>query len=85
MPSLQFTHVSWWLQVTFLWDNDVHFVLDQHAYLDFYSASWLKQKSTGRQTYLSTKTQYYTDSYHIGLLLLFNATCLAEKQHIPLL
>ena len=30
-------------------DNDVRFVLDQHAELDFYSASnSLKQQSTGR-------------------------------------
>ena len=29
-------------------DNDVHFVLDQHAELDFYNASSLKQKSTDR-------------------------------------
>jgi hypothetical protein len=29
-------------------DDDVHFVLDQHAELDFYSASSLKQQSTGR-------------------------------------
>ena len=32
-----------------LWDDeDVHFVLDQHAKLDFYSASLLKQLSTGK-------------------------------------
>jgi hypothetical protein len=31
------------------WDDDgVHFVLDHHAELDFYSASSLKQQSTGR-------------------------------------
>jgi hypothetical protein len=37
-------------QVNFHWDDDddVHFVLDQHAELDFYSASSLKQNSTGR-------------------------------------
>jgi hypothetical protein len=29
-------------------DDDVHFVLDQHAELDFYSASSLKQQSAGR-------------------------------------
>jgi hypothetical protein len=33
-----------------LWDdNDVCFVLDQHAYLDLYSASSLKQQSAGWQ------------------------------------
>jgi hypothetical protein len=29
-------------------DDDVHFVVDQHAELDFYSASSLKQQSAGR-------------------------------------
>ena len=30
----------------FLWDDDeLRFVLDQHAELDLYSASWLKQQS----------------------------------------
>jgi hypothetical protein len=29
-------------------DDDVHFVLDQHAEMDFYSASSLKQQSAGR-------------------------------------
>ena len=33
----------------FQWDDDeVRFVLDQHAELDFYSASSLKQPSMGR-------------------------------------
>ena len=33
----------------FQWDDDeVRFVLDQHAEIDFYSASSLKQQSTGR-------------------------------------
>jgi hypothetical protein len=36
------TRYIWWE------DNDVLFVLDQHAEFDFYSASSLKQKSTGR-------------------------------------
>jgi hypothetical protein len=36
-------------QVNFQWDdNEVHFVLDQYAELDFYSASSLKQQSAGR-------------------------------------
>ena len=41
--------ISLWEQVNFQWDDDnVHFVLDQHAWLDFYSASSLKQHSEGR-------------------------------------
>ena len=36
-------------QVNFQWDDDeVHFILDQHAELDFYSARPLKQQSAGR-------------------------------------
>jgi hypothetical protein len=40
---------SWWQQVTFWWDDDdVRFVLDQNAELDFCSARLLKQQSAGR-------------------------------------
>jgi hypothetical protein len=36
-------------QVTFQWDDDeVHFVLDQHTKLDFYSVSSLEQQSVDR-------------------------------------
>ena len=38
---------TWQEQVNIQWD-DVLFVLDQHANLDFYSASSLKQQSAGR-------------------------------------
>ena len=39
----------WWEQVNFQWDNDeVRFVLDQHAELDSYSATSLKQQSADR-------------------------------------
>jgi hypothetical protein len=35
--------------INFKWDEDeVRFVLDQHAELDFYSVSSLKQQSAGR-------------------------------------
>jgi hypothetical protein len=40
--------ISWREQINFQWDDDeVRFVLDQHAELDFYSASSLKQLSAG--------------------------------------
>ena len=40
---------SWREQVNFQRDDkEVRFVLDQHAELDFYSASSLKQQSAGR-------------------------------------
>jgi hypothetical protein len=40
--------ISWREQVNFQWDDDeVRFVLGQHAELDFYSASTLEQQSAG--------------------------------------
>jgi hypothetical protein len=46
---LVFSAISWREQVKFQWDNDeVHFVLDQHPQLDYYSASSLKQQSADR-------------------------------------
>ena len=49
-------------QVIFQWDDDeVRFVLDQHAELDFYSASSLKTKSAGR---------HVTPLRHIILILI---------------
>ena len=44
----QFAAISWREPVNFQWDEDVRFVLDQHAELDFYRASSLKQQSAGR-------------------------------------
>jgi hypothetical protein len=35
-------------KVNFQWDDEVRFVLDQNAKLDFYNASSLKQQSAGR-------------------------------------
>jgi hypothetical protein len=44
-----FSAISLQDQVNFQWDDDeVHFVLDQHAELDFYSASSLKQQFADR-------------------------------------
>ena len=41
--------LSWREQVNFEWDDDeVRFVLHQHAELDFSSASSLKQQSAGK-------------------------------------
>jgi hypothetical protein len=49
-PNQQFfSSVSWQEQVNFQWDDDeVRFVLDQHAELDFFIASSLKQQSADR-------------------------------------
>ena len=35
------------MQINFLWGDEIRFVLDQRAELDFYSASSLKQQSSG--------------------------------------
>jgi len=44
-----YSAISWQEQVNFQWnDDEVRFVLDQHAELDLYSASSLKRQSTGR-------------------------------------
>ena len=44
-----FSAISWWEWVNYQWDDDEFtFVLDQHAELDLYSASSLKQQSTDR-------------------------------------
>ena len=52
MPREHFSVISWQEQVAFWWDDDddgdVCFVQDQYAKLDNYSASSLKQQSTGR-------------------------------------
>jgi hypothetical protein len=45
MPTQQFSAISWQEQVNFQWgDDEVFFVLDQHALLDFYSARSLKKQ-----------------------------------------
>ena len=31
----QFSAISWWEKVTYRWDDDVRFVLDQHSKMDF--------------------------------------------------
>ena len=50
--KLKFSNSSaklWREQVNFQWDDDeVCFVLDQHAEMDCYSASSMKQQSAGR-------------------------------------
>ena len=40
--------MSWPEQINFQWDDDVRFVLDQHAKLDFHSANSLKQQPVDR-------------------------------------
>ena len=85
MPIHQlFLALSWWLQVNYQWhDDEVRFILDQHAGLDFDNASSLKQQSTCR---------HVTPLGHIILnpsqpvfVFLLNAACLAKEQQIPII
>jgi hypothetical protein len=58
----------------FWWDDDnICFVLDQCAKLDFYSASSMKQPSTVRRVVPLRQ-----------IILVFNSGCYVEKQQIPM-
>jgi hypothetical protein len=65
----------------FEWDDDeVRFVLDQHAELGFHSVSPMKQQSAYR--HVAPLGRFRATQ---SLLFLLNAACLAEKQQIPIL
>ena len=64
-------------------NDEVRFVLDLHAEVDFYSDSPLKQRSTGR--HVAPLGHIIRIQANQFLLFLLNATCLAEKQQIPIL
>jgi hypothetical protein len=69
------------LKGTIQWnDEEACFVLDQHAELDLYSASSLKQQSAGRHV---TPLGHIILMWVCSLLFLLNAACLTEKQQIP--
>ena len=63
-------------------DDNVRFVLDQYAEMDFYSANSLKQQSADRYVApLGTLFWFWANQ---SLLFLLNTVCLAEKQQIPI-
>ena len=64
------------------WD-DVCFVLDQHALLDLYSASFNLRNSP--RVDMSLHSDTLSRFRYSVIVLLRNATCLAEKQHILIL
>jgi len=77
--SRQFSKFSWREQVNFQWDDDeARVVLDQHAELDLYSASSLKQQSRKDMS-------LHSDTLFWFRAVLLNAACLADKQQIPIL
>ena len=84
MPIQQFSAISWLEQVNFHWDVDkVHFVLDQHAELDFIVlAHWNNSLRVDMSLHLDTLFWFQANQ---SLLILLNAVCLAEKQQIPIL
>jgi hypothetical protein len=83
-PIQQFSAISWREQVNFQWDDDeVRFVLDQHAELVFIVlAHW--NNSPRVDMLLHPDTLFWFRSNHF-LLFLINAACLAEKQQIQML
>jgi len=79
-----FSAISWREQVNFQWDDgEIHFVLDQPAELDFYSASSLKQQSADR--HVAPLGHIIMIPSQPVFFILFNAVCLAEKQQILIL
>jgi hypothetical protein len=81
MPTQQFFSYIMVEQINFQWNDEVRFVLDQHAKLDFfYSTSSLKQQSSDK--HLDTLFWFRPKQ---SLPFLLNAECLAEKQQIPIL
>jgi len=64
-----------------IFNEKVHFVLDQYAELDFYSARSLKQQSWVDMSLHSDTSRFRANQ---SLLFLLNAVCLAEKQQIPI-
>jgi hypothetical protein len=68
----------------FQWDDDeVRFLLDQHAELDFYSNSSLKQQSgVDMSLHSDTLFRFWANK---SLLFLLNAACLTKKQQITIL
>ena len=78
--------------VTYQWENNGRFVLNQQAKVDFYSSSLLKQQFMGNHvthpdsdpTMGNHVTHPDSDPTSLFLLLL-NAVCLVEKQQISLI
>ena len=74
-----FSAISWREQVNFQWDDEIRFVLDQHADFDFYS-----DNSPREDMSLHSVTLFWFRANQ-SLLFLLNAACLAEKQQIQIL
>jgi hypothetical protein len=77
-----FSVIPWQEQVNVQLDDDeVRFVLDQCAELDFYIASSLNSPRVDMFLFSDTLVWFRANQ---SLLFLLNAACLAEKQHVPI-
>jgi hypothetical protein len=73
----------WLKQVTFRWDDDICFVLDQHNEFDFYCTNSLKQQFAGSyRNVASLKTLTWL---WVNMSLFLNAAYLVKKQQIHIL
>ena len=70
---------AWYIR---LYDNNVCFVIYQHPYLDFHSATSLKQPSAVRHVVAFDTDTLFRVLANQSLLFLLNAVCSAEKQQI---
>ena len=68
-----FSAISWREQVNFQWDDDeIRFVLDQRAELDFYSAISLKQQSAGRHVVHSDTSSWFRANQKQQIQILYS-------------
>jgi hypothetical protein len=78
-----FSAISWRKQVSFQWDDDeVYFVLDPHAELNYHSTKALKQQSADR--HVAPLGHIILFPSQPALIFLLNDACLAEKQLLGL-
>ena len=80
-----FAAISCRKQVVYWWDedgDDVHFVLDQYADLDFYSTSSLYNNSPRVDKSLHENT--FRLGANQSLLVLISTACLVEKQQLQI-
>ena len=76
-----FSAILWQTEVNFRWDDEVRFVLDQHAYLDCYSPISMKQQSEDRHV----SSLGHTILIPSEAVFALNDACLVENQQVPLL
>jgi hypothetical protein len=78
IPTQQFSAISWREKVNLKWDDDeVHFILDQHALLHFLVlAHWKNSLQIDMSPHSDTLSWFRVNQ---SLLFLLNAACMAKK------